>query len=98
MADFKLDAERLEVSGRLDEGDEQDIREWCLRLRRTGAKVVKIDLLKVEAICSRCIGVLVVMLIDLKAAGRRLDFVPSPQVKKVLDLSGLLKVFLEQST
>lgn len=93
MASCELDGERLTVSGRLDEGDAEELKEKCAALLLSGAEVVKVDLSGVEYVVSGCIGVLVVMWIDLCAAKRRMELVTSPEVKHVLDMAGLAGVF-----
>ena len=93
MASCELDGERLTVSGRLDEGDAEELKENCAALLLSGAEVVKIDLAGVEYVVSGCIGVLVVLWIDLCAAKRRMELVTSPEVKHMLDMAGLADVF-----
>ena len=95
MASCELDGERLTVSGRLDGEAEEELKEKCAALLLSGAEVVKVDLSGVEFVVSGCIGVLVVLWIDLCAAKRRMELVASPEVKHVLDMAGLAGVFLQ---
>ena len=88
-AGFGLEGERLVVSGRLDEECESELRKWCLELFLTGADTVTVDLSGVDRICSRCVGTLVTLWIDLCGAGRGLQLVASSAVQRILDMSGL---------
>ena len=94
MAEYDLVEERLQVGGRLDDNDEEEFRRWCLDVFLSGADAVTVDLSGVERICSRCVGTLVTLWIDLRAVERGLRLTTSPAVKKVLDLSGLSTVLL----
>lgn len=94
MADFRIDGKRLRVGGRLGEEDEEQLRKCCLDLFLTGAAAVEIDMTGVEEACSRCIGVLATLWIDLSVVGRRFKLIPSPKVARLLDMSGLSRVFL----
>lgn len=97
MASFEIDAEVLTVAGKLRSEDEEGLKEKCASLLLSGSEVVKLDLSGVDYIVSGCIGVLVVLWIDLCAAKRRMELVTSPEVKKVLDMAGLSGVFASTS-
>ncbi len=94
MAEFGLVGERLRVSGRLDVLQERELRQGCLDLLMTNADVVTVDLSYVTQICSRCVGTLATLWIDLHATGRELELAVSPAVKRVLDLAGVSTLFL----
>ncbi len=94
MAEFELTGERLRVSGRLDLRQEPELRQGCLDLLMTNADVVTVDLSDVGQICSRCVGTLATLWIDLFAADRELELAVSPAVKRVLDLAGVSALFL----
>ena len=93
-AQYELVGGRLQVGGRLEDRDEGELRRSCLDLFLTGADVVTVDMSGVERICSRCVGTLVTLWIDLSAVGRGLELATSPAVKRVLDMSGLSSVLL----
>lgn len=92
MAGSDLSGDRLTVSGTLDSNTEGQLKDAFRKLLDGDAEVVMIDLSEVKMITSVCIGALVVLWIDLGSAGRRGKLVPSPSVKKVLDMTGLTSV------
>ncbi len=94
MAGFELSEGRLTLSGVLDSDAEGQLRDALRRLLDGGAQVVTVDLSRVEMITSVCVGALVVLWIDLCAAGRQVQFATSPAVKKVLDTTGLTNVLM----
>lgn len=97
VSDFELDGRRLGVTGALDSDSEEELKARCLDLFLADAQTVEIDLSEVDTITSPCVGALVVLWIDLCAAGRGLKLVASPGVDKVLDMAGLTGVFAAAS-
>jgi anti-anti-sigma factor len=93
MAEFKTVGERLTIVGPLDGSAQAELRSHCRKLLDSGAKTVELDLSRVEQIASVCIGSIVAFWIDLRPAGIRLKIMPSPAVKRVLELTGLADVF-----
>ena len=93
MATFELNGNQLKVSGALDPGSEDEVRQWCLELFLGDAGSVSLDLSEVTHITSACIGALVTLWIDLCAAKRGMEIVTSPAVSNLLDLGGLTNVF-----
>ena len=85
------------VSGDLDPDAEAGLREGLCRLFDSGAEVVTLDLSGVNTISSICVGALVVLWVDLCSDGRRARLIPSPPVKKVLDMTGLSKVLMVET-
>ena len=92
MARFEVSRDRLTVSGVLDSGAEAQLRQGFEDLVAGGAEVVTVDFSGVEMVSSVCVGSLVVLWIDLRAAGRRGELIPSPAVKRILDMTGLAAV------
>lgn len=97
MAIFKVTEGRLTVSGILDSDSEAQLRDGFEKLVAGGAETVTVDLSEVELITSICIGALVVLWIDLTAAGKRAELITSPAVKKVLDMTGLSAVLMVET-
>ena len=93
MAEFKIVGDRLTVVGPLDGSAQAELRSHCRKLLDGGAETVELDLSGVEHIASVCIGSIVAFWIDLRPAGIRLKIIPSPAVKRVLELTGLAGVF-----
>lgn len=93
MAEFKTVGDRLTVTGRLDASAEPELTSHGRKLLEGGAETVELDLSRVEQIASVCIGSIVALWIDLRPAGIRLKIIPSPAVKRVLELTGLAGVF-----
>lgn len=94
MAVFDLHTDRLTVSGILDTDAQDQLRYNCEKLLAGSAEAVTIDLSEVERITSVCVGTLVALWIDLCSAGRRAKLTASPEVKKILDMTGLAAVLL----
>ncbi len=93
MAEFKIIGDRLTIVGPLDGPAQAELRSHCRQLLEGGAETVELDLSGVEHIASVCIGSIVAFWVDLRPAGIRLKIIPSPAVKKVLELTGLTGVF-----
>ena len=93
MAEFDRRDDGLTVTGPLDAESESKLRRHLNVLLGEEAETVAIDLSKVNSISSVCVGQLVAFWIDLRPAGRRMKLVPSPAVRKVLDMTGLTGVF-----
>jgi anti-anti-sigma factor len=91
---YRIDGDTLVVAGHLEAEEDEELRRWCLDLLLTEKEVVKLDLTGVRYISSLCVGVLATLWIDLSVAKRSFVLQPSAEVKKILDLSGLSKVFL----
>ena len=96
MASFNLSGGRLTASGILDADAQHQLRYNCERLLAGDAEVVTVDLSKVDAITSVCVGTLVALWIDLRSAGRRAELKASPGVRKVLDMTGLIPVLMRE--
>jgi anti-anti-sigma factor len=92
MASIRVSGSVLAVTGSLDEGAEADLRRRCREVLGSGAEVVTVDLTGVDMITSVCIGALLVLWMDLRSEGRSAKLLPSPRVKKVLDMVGLASV------
>jgi anti-anti-sigma factor len=93
MAEFRTVGERLTIVGSLDGSAQAELRSHCQELLDSDAETVELDLARVDQISSVCIGSIVAFWVDLRPAGRRLRIVPSPAVKKVLEMTGLAAVF-----
>ena len=94
MARFDISADRMAVNGNLDAEAEKGLRAGIRQLLDGGASSLTVDLSGVDAITSICIGVLVVMCLDVRAAGKKMKIIASPGVKKVLDMTGLAAMLL----
>jgi anti-anti-sigma factor len=89
VAEYRLCEDNLTVSGRLAAAEEDRLREYLGKLLLSGADTVTIDLDGVESITSSCVGSIVTIWIDLRAADRMLVLKASAAVHKILDISGL---------
>ncbi len=97
MAQFKLTRDRLVASGVLDSSAEPQLRQAFEDLLAGGAEAVTVDLSGVEMISSVCVGALVVLWLDLRAAGRWGQLLTSPAVKRILDMTGLTTVLTAEA-
>ncbi len=97
MASFVVVEDRLTVNGVLDSDAEKELRDQLQLLFDSGTGNVTIDLSGVGMITSVCIGALVVFWIDLCEADRRANLIASPEVKKVLDMTGLTAVLMDSA-
>jgi anti-anti-sigma factor len=97
MASFELSGNQLKMSGSLDGDAEGPMRAQLDKLLGGTTGPVEVDMLGVDVISSICIGALVAFWIDLNSGGRTLKLSASPQVKRVLDLTGLTTVLMKQS-
>ena len=96
MATFAATSSWLKVEGDPDAEDEMDFRGRLQALLVGDVAVVTVDMSGVRMISSVCIGALIFLCIDLSLAGRRLDVVASPAVKKVLAPVGLTSVLMRE--
>lgn len=98
MAEFERSDEGLVVTGPLDVEAEAKFRRHLRVLLDSDAEALTLDLSKVKYISSICVGSLVSFWIDLRPKGRRMKIVPSPIVRKVLDMVGLSGVFAKAAS
>jgi anti-anti-sigma factor len=93
VADFMTSPGRLYVSGTLDGDADEEFKEYLSKLLLDGPETVTVDLTEVDFMTSVCMGTLVAFWIDLGAAQRIMDLQVAPEVKRVLDASGLTALF-----
>ena len=65
-------------------------------LRKSSAEAPVVDMSEVTYICSRTIGLLVTLWVDLSQQGRWFDLVASDKVWSTLDKAGVARVFFQR--
>ena len=98
MVDIGTNGHRLWAAGMLDDLAESPFRDALKKVLASGNRTVEMDLTRVEAITSACVGALVGFWIDLKTAGRALVLSVSPHVRKTLDVTGVAAALLNART
>ena len=93
MSEFVVESGKLTVRTDLAEERVDEFDAACTRMRDETDGDFVVDMTGVGYMCSRAVGVLATLWMDLAMSGRRFRIVPSPQVKRLLDMGGLTTVF-----
>jgi len=93
MATFVITGGKLNVDGSLDADTEGELKDACATLLGATESTITLDLTKVNHINSVSIGILVALLMDLRAANKRAVLQPSARLKRILDMTGLTETF-----